>query len=88
MAYGLFGAAILLLVTPLLGLLLRDYPQQKGLSAYGEEGRETAAVPHAGVAYARAVRMPAFYGMMVFAFLMISVSTLNLFIPNYVTSLG
>lgn len=86
--YGLFGAVVLLLVTPLLGLLLRNYPEEKGLSAYGEEDRKSAAVPDAGVAYTKAVRMPVFYGMMVFAFLMISVSTLNLFIPNYVTDLG
>jgi predicted permease len=29
-----------------------------------------------------------FYALIVFAFLMISVSTLNLFLPTYVTSLG
>ena len=32
--------------------------------------------------------MPLFYGLLFFAFLMISVSTLNLFIPNYITSLS
>lgn len=86
--YGIFGSVILLLVTPVLGLLLRDYPEDKGASPYGEENRKTAAIAPSGVEYARAIKMPAFYGMMAFAFLMISVSTLNLFIPNYVTSLN
>lgn len=87
MTYALFGAVVLLLVTPVLGLLLRNYPEEKGLSAYGGNSQKAAAVTGSGVEYARAIRMPAFYGIMVFAFLMISVSTLNLFIPNYVTSL-
>lgn len=86
--YGIFGLTILLLVTPVLGLLLRDYPEDIGASPYGKEGRKTAAIAPSGVEYARAIKMPVFYGMMAFAFLMVSVSTLNLFIPNYVTSLN
>lgn len=88
MSYGMFGAVILLLVTPALGWLLRDYPAQKGLTAYGQEEQIRKETPETGIPYARAIRMPIFYGMIVFAFLMISVSTLNLFIPNYVGSMN
>ena len=86
--YAIFGIVILLVVSPLLGLLLRDYPKEKGLSAYGaqEEKQQTASTN--GVEYSQAIKMPLFYGLLVFAFLMISVSTLNLFIPNYITSLS
>lgn len=86
--YVIFGMAILLLVTPILALLLRDYPKDKGLEAYGVQNSQKKNVSNEGVEYVHAIKMPVFYGMIVFAFLMISVSTLNLFIPNYVTGLN
>lgn len=93
--YGTFGLIILLAVTPLLGLLLRDRPQQMGLLPYGAASNaagkaDSKAGPDAasGVAYSKALRMPAFYITLLFAFLMMGTSTLNLFIPNYVTEHG
>lgn len=93
--YGTFGLIILLAVTPLLGLLLRDRPQQMGLLPYGADSNaagkaDSKAGPDAasGVAYSKALRMPAFYITLLFAFLMMGTSTLNLFIPNYVTEHG
>lgn len=98
--YGSFGLIILIVVTPLLLLLLRDRPQDIGLLPYGAEnvsssasdtGYEAASHPSddksdiPGVDYSQALRMPAFYLTLLFAFLMMGVSTLNLFIPNYVT---
>lgn len=88
MTYGIFGAIILLVVTPLIGLLLRDYPKDKGLQPYGETSIAKEVKPSEGVEYGRALRMPEFYGLLLFAFLMISVSTLNLFVPDYVTGLS
>lgn len=85
--YMIFGGIILLLVTPLIGSLLRDYPEEMGLQPYGLDKQQTA-VSDSGIDYSRATKMPVFYGLIVFAFLMISVSTLNLFIPKYVTSLN
>jgi len=38
--------------------------------------------------YAVAIKTPVFYALTVFALLMISVSTLNLFLPSYITSVG
>lgn len=88
-AYVVFGAMILFIVTPVLGLLLRNYPVDKGLEPYGEETQNhTSIMADEGVEYAEAVRMPVFYCLLLFAFLMISVSTLNLFIPKYITDLA
>lgn len=91
-AYASFGLLILLIVTPLLLLLLRSYPADKGLRPYGEKSENSPAKANApagesGIPYARAIKMPVFYALMVFAFLMMACSTLNLFIPNFVTGL-
>lgn len=85
--YLAFGGIILLGVTPLLGLLLRNHPSDMGLKPFGENADESAATK-AGMDYAVAVRTPVFYALMVFAFMMIAVSTLNLFLPSYVTRVG
>lgn len=85
--YLIFGIIILVIVTPLLGLLLRNYPADKGLKPFGEKADTTETVK-IGTDYAVAIKTPVFYALMVFAFLMIAVSTLNLFMPTYVTSVG
>ncbi len=85
--YFIFGMIILVVVTPLLGILLRDYPADKGLKPYGEKAI-TNEVQKIGIPYAVAIKSSSFYSLLVFAFLMISVSTLNLFLPTYVTSVG
>lgn len=90
-AYLIFGAMILLIVTPVLALFLRDYPKDKGLEPYGaavtadtnsrKQKRDT------GIEYAKAIRMPVFYGLVVFAFLINAAATLNVFVPAYVQSI-
>lgn len=83
--YLIFGVIILILVTPLLALLLRNYPSDKGIKPFGDKQTEEIK---SGVDYKIAVKSPMFYSLIVFAFLMISVSTLNLFLPTYVTASG
>jgi MFS family permease len=85
--YLVFGIIILLIITPLLGLFLRNHPADKGLKAFGEKNDE-AEMEKPGVEYQTAIKSPIFYALMVFAFLMIAVSTLNLFLPAYVISVG
>ncbi len=85
--YLIFGIIMLVLVSPLLGLLLRDHPANKGLKPLGEK-ENTSETPKTGMDYSVAIKTPVFYALMVFAFLMISVSTLNLFMPAYVTTVG
>ncbi|MDE5901912.1 MAG: MFS transporter, partial [Muribaculaceae bacterium] len=96
--YATFGIICLLIVAPLLALLLRDRPADKGLLPYGmdaaaaPQGDAPRSAPGArelpGMEYGRAVRSPLFYGMILFAFLMMGISTLNLFIPGYVGAHG
>ena len=83
--YLSFGAIILVFVVPVIALLLRDYPADKGQEAYGRS-EEQAGV--SGVEYSRAIRMPVFYGMMLFSFLLAASTSLNVFIPSYAVSLG
>lgn len=89
-AYWIFGLFILLVVSPILGWLIRDYPRDKGFLPFGHD--ETAAEDRpsdeTGIPYAKAVRMASFYALVVFAFLIMAVSTLNLFIPSFVTDQG
>lgn len=88
-AYWVFGLFILLVVSPILGWLIRDYPKDKGLLPFGykkiieEEEKDESGIP-----YKTALRMASFYALIVFAFLIMAVSTLNLFIPSFVTDQG
>lgn len=87
-AYGAFGVLILVVVTPLLAWLLRDRPEDKGLLPYGLKELERAEKKEAfsqGTTYKQAVRRPVFYAIVLFAFVMMGTSTLNLFIPGYVS---
>lgn len=89
--YLIFGAMILLLVTPVLALFLRDYPKDKGLKPYGTTATAVtdsqSRNQDTGIEYAKAIRMPVFYGLVVFAFLLNAAATLNVFIPAYVQSI-
>lgn len=89
-AYGAFGVIIIAVVTPLLGLLLRDRPSDIGLQPYGiaEAAASKSGVQAEGKTYSEAARSPLFYGLILFAFVMMGTSTLNLFIPGYVTDHG
>lgn len=85
--YWTFGATVLLIVTPLIGLLLRNEPADKGLQPVGAESAGPTQGPPAaesGVAYGDALRMPVLYCLVVFSFILMACSTFNLFIPKYV----
>lgn len=92
-AYGAFGIIIIAIVTPLLACLLRDHPADKGLLPYGQkEGSDPAQAAKAasteGFTYSQAARSPLFYVIILFAFIMMGTSTLNLFIPGFVSDHG
>lgn len=92
-AYIAFGLLILLVNSPLLAILLRNHPSDKGLKPYGAEIEPMVQEKHKAsgsgveVPYSKAIRMPVFYAIVLFSFLMMAMSTLNLFIPAFVTSL-
>ena len=91
--YWIFGAIILLIVTPLIGILLRDNPEDKGLLPVGmkEENsksvKDKKPVTAEGVSFHDALRMPALYATVLFAFILMACSTFNLFIPTYGVSM-
>lgn len=90
--YILFGVVILLLVTPVLGIFIRDYPQQKGLLPYGVTATEVTddqqyLSKQEGIEYSKALTFPIFYALIVFAFLMNATATLNIFVPSYIQTL-
>lgn len=86
--YLIFGTMILLIVTPVLAVFLRDYPKDKGLAPYGisTEAKPDFRTqkPDNGIEYVKAIRMPVFYGLVLFAFLINAAATLNVFVPAYV----
>lgn len=90
--YAFFGGVILLIVTPILAVLLRDYPHQKGLTPVGEAEVEADRVgvkkAVKSVTYGEALHMASFYAMLIFAFLIMASSTLFLFLPKYAASVG
>ncbi len=86
-AYLAFGAIVLLAVTPAIALLLRDRPADKHLLPYGEAQAQAASSAH-GVLYASARRMPVFYALVLFSFLLASATALYVFLPSYAMSLG
>jgi len=85
--YLIFGVVILLIVTPLLALLLRSNPQDMGLAPFGSDHQQNGGMP-TGIPFQQATKTPVFYLLLMFAFFMISVSTLNLFLPSYITNSG
>ena len=85
--YLIFGSVILLFVTPLLGVFLRSRPIDKSIAPFDAEIQQCTSIQKVGVEYVRAIRMPIFYTLLIFALLIISVSTLNLFIPNYIVDM-
>lgn len=92
MAYYVFGAIVLVGVSPLLAFLLRDRPEDMGLQKFGMdksvESGSGVKPADTGITYAQAVRMPVFYALIVFAFIMMGCSTLNLFIPGFAETSG
>jgi len=85
--YLIFGIVILLIVTPLLALLLRNHAQDMGLTPFGGDHQPNYGM-HAGIAFQQATKRPVFYHLLVFAFFMISVFKLTLFLPTYITNSG
>ena len=87
-AYWIFGLFILLVVSPILGCLLCDYPKDKGLLPFGlKREADTTPIDENGIPYKKAIKMASFYALILFAFLIMAVSTLNLFIPSFVTDM-
>lgn len=86
--YIVFAIFLLAFLTPILYLLLRDSPASQGLVPLGEAPTLHHTAHATGLTYAQATRQPVFYALFGFGLLMIASSTLNLFIPKYLTAEG
>ncbi len=91
--YASFGLVVLLVVAPVLAILMRDYPSEKGIEPYEEQSAnekqsaQTASNAD-GIGYRQALRMPIFYALILMAFLMNAVALLNVFLPAYASAEG
>ena len=85
-AYGVLGGFILLVVSPLIALLIRNAPP-----AAVEEHPRPAAVPacaETSAPSAGVARMPVFYTLLLYAFLVNATAPLCLVMPSYVAGLA
>ena len=86
--YLICGLVILCLVSPVLGIFLRNTPADVGLKPCGVGGNVSPAKSAEGIDYSRAVKMPVFYGLFAFGFLMSAVASIYQYIPKYSSALN
>lgn len=86
--YFMFGAIVLIFVTPIIAFLLRDKPEDMGLQKFGQttSSDKVANGDTEGISFTQATKMPVFYAILIFAFIMTGCSMLNLFIPSFIES--
>lgn len=96
MGYLVFGLIVLIVALPFTFLVVRSKPADKGLLPYGvedtaSEARDAAegaaaASTERGVMAAQAMRMPAFFALVVFSFVITVNQTVYQFLPSYCLS--
>lgn len=93
-SYMLVGVGIIIIVVPIILLLIRKNPQDKGLLPYGMEeatniGNEGASeTNNKGVEMAVARKSSAFYALLLFFFFITSIASFSLHIPTYLMNKG
>lgn len=86
--YIIFGALILLVLSPILGIFLRNKPADVGLRPYGESNISAHQNKNDGYEYRAVLKMPMFYGLFMFGFLMSTVASVFHFVPKYAATLN
>lgn len=96
MGYLVFGLIVLIVALPFTFLVVRSKPADKGLLPYGVEDAASedrdaaegaaAASTEQGVMAAQAMRMPAFFALVVFPFIITVNQTVYQFLPSYCLS--
>ena len=84
--YFILGAVILFFVTPVIGFFLRNKPADVGLKPFGESDTKVSASKKSvaeGIDYSKAIKMPAFYKLFAFGFLMSAVASIFQYLPKY-----
>lgn len=96
MGYLVFGLIVLIVALPFTFLVVRSKPADKGLLPYGVEDAASedrdadegaaAASTEQDVMAAQAMRMPAFFALIVFSFIITVNQTVYQFLPSYCLS--
>ena len=86
--YIIFGALILLVLSPVLGIFLRNKPADAGLRPYGESNISARQNKDSGYEYRAVLKMPLFYGLFMFAFLISATASVFHFVPKYAATLN
>ncbi|RNB82613.1 MFS transporter [Brevibacillus nitrificans] len=93
-SYLSVGIAVILIVVPIVLLLIRKKPADKGLLPYGmgeEKGKGSRSLGEAnnkGVTLAAARKSSAFYALVIFFFLVTSIASFSMHIPTYLMNKG
>ena len=86
--YIILGAVILLIVSPLIGIFLRNKPADVGLRPYGELNISARQNKNDGYEYRAVLKMPMYYGLFMFGFLISTVASVFHFVPKYAATLN
>ncbi|GKV56614.1 MFS transporter [Sporosarcina sp. NCCP-2222] len=92
--YMIIGGVAILIVVPVALLLIRRSPQAIGILPYGsqevetEQGNQVQASAEEGIDLATAKKSAALYSLIVFFFLITSISSFSMHIPKYLVSKG
>ena len=86
--YIILGAVILIFISPLLGIFLRNKPADIGLKPYGDSNISARQIKNDGYDYRTVLKMPLFYGLFMFGFLMSTTASVFHFIPKYAATLN
>lgn len=90
-AYLYVGIAIIIIVVPVILLILRNSPKEKGILKYGavsEDGDATEDHANKGVTMAAARKSSAFYALVLFFFFITAISSFSIHIPTYLANQG
>ena len=91
-AYFITGLGVLIIVTPIILLLIRNSPKDKNTKAYGDTS--TDIDPHKqiqnieGIAYTTAKKTPAFFLLALFFFIITAISSFTMHVPTYLVNQG
>lgn len=93
-AYIYVGLAVIVVVVPIILLIIRNSPKEKGLLPYGaasssaEGNPSNEEIEDKGVTMAVAKKSSAFYALAVFFFLITAIASFSIHIPTYLTNQG
>lgn len=88
MTYVILGAVILIIVSPVIGIFLRNKPADVGLKPFGESNISARQNANDGYEYRAVLKMPIFYGLFMFGFFMSTTASVFHFIPKYAATLN